>query len=250
MPTPTALVTGCSRPNGLGFAIARRLADHGFHCVLTARDVSQAQALADQLCADGHAATAIALDLLDTDSIAAAGARLRERFDYLDVLINNASTFPDAAVLSPLDADLDAVRDALEVDVLGPWALVQATEPLLRRAPAARIVNVASVAAQQLTAGLDFGAILRAPAHAMGKHLMLALTTTLAKAFADSAILVNAVDPGQTATHPERGDDDESRSAADSAEWIVRAATLHSDGPTGQLFLDQDTVPITTAVTS
>ena len=38
------------------------------------------------------------------------------------------------------------MRAALEVDVIGPWGLIQATLPLLRKAPAARIVNISSVA--------------------------------------------------------------------------------------------------------
>jgi hypothetical protein len=54
----------------------------------------------------------------------------------------------------------------------------------------------------------------------------------------DTPILVNAVDPGSTATHPERGDDDNDRPAAESASGIVWAATLGAGGPTGGLFLD------------
>ncbi len=49
------------------------------------------------------------------------------------------------------------------------------------------------------------------------------------------AARVNAVDPGNTATHPERADDSD-RPAAESAREIVRAATLGPDGPTGGLF--------------
>jgi hypothetical protein len=51
-----------------------------------------------------------------------------------------------------------------------------------------------------------------------------------------------AVDPGNTATHPERGDDDDDRPAADSARDIVWAATLGADGPTGQLFSNRQPV--------
>ncbi len=250
MSTPIALVTGCSRPNGLGFAVARGLAEVGFHPILTARDLSRAQSLADAIHDEGHDASALSLDLADARSIAAIGEHLRERFDRLDVLVNNASTVPDHDVLSPLDADLDEVRAALEVDVLGPWGLVQTLEHLLRQAPAARIVNVGSIAALQLTAGLDLGAVLRGPAHSVGKHLLLALTTTLSKAFSDGPILVNAVDPGEMATHAERDDEDDARPAADSAAWIVRAATLPPGSATGQLFRDAEIIPIITSTPS
>ncbi|MGH8920399.1 MAG: SDR family oxidoreductase, partial [Actinomycetes bacterium] len=119
---------------------------------------------------------------------------------------------------------------------LGPWALTQALLPLLTSAPAARIVNVSSLSAQQIATGLDLGAPLRSPAYSMAKYMLNALTGVLARALADTSILVNAVDPGNTATHPERGHDETDRSAAESARDIVRAATLGPDGPTGQLF--------------
>ncbi|MER8099241.1 SDR family NAD(P)-dependent oxidoreductase [Kitasatospora sp. NPDC094016] len=232
----TALVTGTSRPAGLGFAVARELAEQGYHVILTARDHSTAEPLAARLRQDGHAATALRLDLSDHAGIHEAADHLTRAFGHLDVLVNNASAMPDFQVLSAMDADMDAVRTALEVTVIGPWALTQAMLPLLTAAPAARIVNVSSLSAQQIATGLDLGASLRAPAYSMAKYLLNALTTVLARDLADTPILVNAVDPGNTATHPERGDDATDRPAAESARDIVRAATLGADGPTGQLF--------------
>ena len=232
----TALVTGTSREAGLGFAIARELAEQGFHVILTARDPAAAEPLAARLRQDGHAATALRLDLSDRATMAAAAAHVSEAFGRLDVLINNAAAMPDFQVLSALEADMDTVRGILEVSVMGPWGLIEALLPLLKAAPAARVVNVTSLSAQQIATGLDLGAPLRAPAYSMGKFMLNTLTTVLARALADTPILVNAVDPGNTATHPERGDDADDRSAAESARDVVRAATLGADGPTGVLF--------------
>ncbi len=95
--------------------------------------------------------------MTDQDSIREATDQLSATFGRLDALINNASEMPDFTTLSALDADLDAVRSAIEVDVMGPWALVQAVLPLLSAAPAARIVNVSSTSALQLATGLDLG---------------------------------------------------------------------------------------------
>jgi NAD(P)-dependent dehydrogenase (short-subunit alcohol dehydrogenase family) len=243
MTTRTALITGVSRPLGLGFAVARQLAELDYHVILTARNVDQAEALAAQLRQDNLPATALRLDLTDRVGMDAAADHLARSFGQLDVLINNASTFPDADVLSVLDADLDAVRAALEVDVIGPWGLIKALLPLLRKAPSARIVNVASVVALQITAGLDLAASLRAPAHSIAKYLLTVLTTKLADELRDTPILVNAVDPGETASHPERGDEDDARSAADSALGVVWAATLGDDGPSGGFF--RDGLPLT-----
>jgi NAD(P)-dependent dehydrogenase (short-subunit alcohol dehydrogenase family) len=234
----TALITGTSRPAGLGFAVARHLAELDYHVILAARDLSQAQPLAEQLRQEGHAATAVRLDLTERASIDEAAAYLTQTFDHLDALINNASGMPDFKTLSALDADMDTVRLLMEVDVLGPWSLVQSLLPLLTAAPAARIVNVSSLSALQISAGLDLGASLRAPAHSMAKHMLNILTTVLARALEDTPILVNAVEPGNTATHPERGDDENDRPAAESARGVVWAATLGADGPTGGLFRD------------
>ncbi|HZZ47295.1 MAG TPA: SDR family NAD(P)-dependent oxidoreductase [Pseudonocardia sp.] len=238
MTTRTALITGVSRPLGLGFAVARQLAELGYHVVLTARNVEQAEQLATQLRQDNLPVTALRLDLTDRASMDETVTHLARSFGHLDVLVNNASTFPDVDVLSVLDADLDVVRAALEVDVIGPWGLIQATLPLLRKAPAARVVNVSSIAALQITAGVDLSASLRSPAHSIAKHLLTVLTAKIADELRDTGILVNAVDPGEIASHPERGDEDNARPAADSARGVVWAATLDEDGPTGGLFRD------------
>ncbi|MDF3288805.1 SDR family NAD(P)-dependent oxidoreductase [Streptomyces silvisoli] len=239
MTTKTALITGTSRPLGLGFAVARQLAELGYHVILTARDVSRAESLAAQLRQEKHQATALRLDLTDAASMDEAADYLARTFGHLDALVNNASDAVDFTVLSALDADPDAVRSALEVDVVGPWRLVQSLLPLLKAAPAARIVNVSSISAQQIATGLDLGASLRAPAHSFAKHTLNVLTTVLARALKDTPILVNAVDPGETATHPERGDEDDARPASESARGVVWAATLDEDGPTGQLLHDR-----------
>ncbi|KAA0021388.1 SDR family NAD(P)-dependent oxidoreductase [Antrihabitans cavernicola] len=235
MTAKTALVTGTSREAGLGFAVVRQLAELDFHVIVTARDISQAEPLAEKLRQDGHAATALRLDLTDRTSMDEAVGYLARTFGSLDVLVNNASDMPDFRVLSALDADMDAVRKAMEVSVIGPWALTQSMLPLLTAAPAARIVNVSSTSALQISDGLDLGASLRAPAYSMAKHMLNGLTGVLARALDDTPILVNAVDPGNTATHPERGDDND-RSASESAKDIVWAAVLGTNGPTGGLF--------------
>ncbi|MDX3372523.1 SDR family NAD(P)-dependent oxidoreductase [Streptomyces sp. ME02-6987-2C] len=238
MTVRTALITGVGRQTGLGFATARELAEQGFHVVLTARRLAAVEPLAAQLRGEGHKATALRLDLSDQAGMREVADRLAQDFGRLDALINNASTMPDFRILSALDADMDDVRAAMEVSVLGPWALTQALLPLLTTAPAARIVNVSSLSAQQIATGLELGAPLRSPAYSMAKYMLNALTTVLARALADTSILVNAVDPGNTATHPERGDDENDRPAAESARDIVRAATLGDGNPTGQLFTD------------
>ncbi|RBP02560.1 short-subunit dehydrogenase [Roseiarcus fermentans] len=235
-----ALITGASRPLGLGFAVARQLAQQDYHVILTARDLHRAEERVLELRRAGLTATALRLDLADRTSIREIADHLTRTVDHLDVLVNNASSMPDFHARSALDVDCDALHAAFAVNVFGCWGLIQALLPLLRRAPAARIVNVSSAAAQQI--GKRGDGLLFSPAYSLAKHTLNALTATLAVALADTPILINAVDPGRVASHPERGDDAADRSPAEAAEGVVWAATLESGGPSGGLFFDRERV--------
>jgi len=236
----TALITGTSRRLGLGFAVARLLAEQDYHVILAARDERRAEELANDLRASGLRATALRLDLADPASITATVKHLRGTLSHLDVLVNNASAMPDFQSHSALDVDFGKLHAIFEVSVFGCWALTQGLLPLLQRAPAARIVNVSSAAAQQIAAPRP-GAI-SSPAYSLAKYTLNALTATLAAALADTRILINAVDPGSVATHPERGDDENDRSPEDAAKGVVWAAMLPEDGPTGGSFYDSKPV--------
>lgn len=238
MRTKLALVTGASRPIGLGFAVARRLAEQGHHVILTARDPAEAEARAATLRGEGLSAEGCRLDLTDTDDFGRIAEHIRTTHGRLDVLVNNASCMPDSGTWSALEVDIAAARTALDTNVIGVWALVKAMRPLLEAAPAARVVNLSSGAYLQIAAGAGFPEPVRAPAHSLAKHTLNVLTATLASAFRGTAVLVNAVDPGPVATHPERGDDAGDRSPAECAEWVAWAATLPDGGPTGGVFLD------------
>lgn len=236
---PVALITGASRPTGLGFAVARELATRGHHAVLAGRDLDRTRVLATRLADEGLSASAVRLDVTDPADAIACAEHVRATTGRLDALVNNAAAMPDFTTLSVFDVDVAEARTAYAVDVLGAWGLVQACLPLLRAAPAARIVNVSSVAVTQFAAGT---APVRAPGYSLAKYALNALTVSMAAELRDSGILVNAVDPGSVATHPERGDDADDRSPAEAALGIVWAATLPADGPTGGYFLDGEPV--------
>ncbi len=135
MKSKYALITGASRSLGLGFAVARQLAELDYHVILTARNIGQAEELAVELRRAGYSATALRLDLADRSSIYEAADYLAKTCDHLDVLVNNASHMPDFRTRSALDVDLDALHAAFEVNVFGCWGLIQALLPLLRQAP-------------------------------------------------------------------------------------------------------------------
>ena len=220
-----ALVTGASA--GIGEATARALIDAGYTVFAAARRLDRMSGLA------ALGATLLKLDVTDDASMVAAVEAIKTSAGRLDVLVNNAGYGSYGALE---DVPLDEARRQFEVNVFGCWGLIQALLPLLLAAPAARIVNVSSAAAQQI-GKLDTARVF-SPAHSLAKFTLNALTTTLAAALAETPILINAVDPGRVATHPERGDDADDRSPAEAAKGVIWAATLDRGGPTGGLFVD------------
>ena len=134
--TKVALVTGANK--GIGHAIASELAGRGFTVLVGARDASRGEAAARRIAGD---ARPILLDVTRADSIAAAAERIRRELGRLDVLVNNAGIARSAR---PSAASLEDVRAVFETNVFGVIAVTQAMLPLLREAPAGRIVNVST----------------------------------------------------------------------------------------------------------
>jgi NAD(P)-dependent dehydrogenase (short-subunit alcohol dehydrogenase family) len=215
----TAAVTGANR--GIGLELARQLAADGFKVIAGSRDLDKGRSAVAGLPGEVEARQ---LDVADPDSVAAFAAGL----DELDVLVNNAAGFYDTWQRG-VDADLDVVRDAFEVNVLGAWRVTQACLPLLRRSPGARIVNVSS-GAGALT---DMGG--GSPAYRVSKTALNALTRILANELRGDGILVNSVCPGWVATDMGGPGGRPVEQGAASAMWAVR---LPEDGPTGGFFRD------------
>lgn len=220
-----ALVTGGAR--GVGREVCRALAAGGMTVVLGARDADRAAAAARELAAEGLDVRPLALDVTDPSSVQVAVAELRAGPGRLDVLVNNAAA-PARPGEAPSTADLDAARDAMEVNLFGAWRVTQALLPLLADSPAPRVVNVSCTAGTRADPdhglGAEGGA---AAAHGVSKAALNALTTQTAAELASTRVLVNAVCPGAGGPEP-----------ADDAASVVWAATLPDDGPSGGLFQD------------
>jgi NAD(P)-dependent dehydrogenase (short-subunit alcohol dehydrogenase family) len=168
------------------------------------------------------------LDVTDRASIDAIAGEL----DRVDVLVNNAAIHYDTWNRAAT-TDLDLVREAMETNLYGAWALSQALLPQLRASGHGRIVNVSSGAGSLATMGGG------TPAYQVSKAALNAFTRTLAGELRGDGILVNAVCPGWVATdmggpggHP----------VEDGAASVVWAALLPDDGPTGGFFRDGEPV--------
>ena len=244
------LVTGASRPKGLGYALCEAAATDGAIVLLTARDTDAARANAARITDGGGRVEGHSLDVTDPASISSLRERIERDHGRLDVLINNAagmSAFGEAAAT----ADLDAARPVMDVTLFGSWALIEAMLPLLRKGEHGRIVNVSSGAGSHGDPMFGLGTDnSMGAAYGAAKAALNALTHRLAyeeagqggKNSEPSALRVNAVCPGFTATF-EGGEGIGARPPAKSAKGVLWAARLPDDGPTGGLFRDGEALP-------
>jgi short-subunit dehydrogenase len=187
-----AVVTGASA--GIGEAIARRLAERGWHCVLVARREDRLRALADEI--DGEIELC---DVGDRDAVDALAARILERHPAVHLLVNNAG-MPARGDFLTVERDL--VRRVMEVNYLGGVWCTRALMPGLRAAAnegGAHVVNLVSVAGT--------AAFAPAGAYAASKHAQLAFSRSLAAALRGSGIRVHSVLPGfvETEGFPQKG---------------------------------------------
>jgi NAD(P)-dependent dehydrogenase (short-subunit alcohol dehydrogenase family) len=219
-------VTGANR--GIGFEVSRQLARRGFTVVLGSRDPQKGERAAARLTEEGLSVLPRRLDVSEDESVEELAASIEAGQGRLDVLVNNAAIHYDTWQRA-LGADLDIVREALETNTFGAWRTCEALAPVLRRSGHGRIVNVSSGAGSLASMGGG------TPAYNVSKVALHALTRMLAAELRNAGVLVNAVDPGWTAT--DMGGHG-GRPVEDGAAGVVWAATLPDDGPTGGFFYD------------
>lgn len=220
-----ALVTGANR--GIGREIATGLTALHHRVAVCARRLDEATAAAEEI---GHDAFAVQLDVTDPVSIDRAVAAVLQVAGHIDVVVNNAGGHYDEG-RRPSEMTDDDLRDAFEVNTIGPWRLVRATLPHLLAQRWGRIVNVSS------RSGTFSATWANAPAYGVSKAALNMLTLQLAKELHGTGVIVNACCPGWVRTR--MGGDDAERSVEEGADTPIWLATLPGPGPTGLLFADR-----------
>jgi len=225
-----ALITGANK--GIGFEITRQLGRTGMTVLLGARNAKQGEAAAAMLRGEGIDVHTRPLDLLKEETISAAAEWIASRCGRLDVLVNNAGIV-DGDDGPPSSADLGAMRRVFDVNFFGTLAVTKAMLPLIRKANAGRIVNLSS--------GLGSLTLNSDPTSVFASYKMLGycgskaavnmMTVQLAYELRDTAIKVNAVNPGFTAT--DMNGHQGTQTVEEGAAEAVRLALLADDGPTG-----------------
>jgi NAD(P)-dependent dehydrogenase (short-subunit alcohol dehydrogenase family) len=173
----TAVVTGGAR--GIGRAIAERLMASGARVAVWDRD---AASLAG--------AAALAVDVTDETSVAAAAEATRRQLGGIDILVNNAGITGGNAKswdLAPADW-----RQVLEVNLTGPFLCCRAVVPGMIAAGYGRIVNVASIAGKEGNPN--------AAHYSASKAGVIALTKSVAKETAQNGVVVNCITPAAVRT--------------------------------------------------
>lgn len=178
-----AVVTGGA--SGLGFAIARRFVASGASVVIWDINGEAANAAAKTL-----GGFAVAADVSDADSVTQAVRSTLAVTPSIDVLINNAGiTGPNTTTWNYPLTDWNRV---FAVNVHGVFHCCRAVVPLMRQRNYGRIVNIASVAGKEGNPN--------ASAYSATKAAVIALTKSLGKELADTAIRVNCVTPAAVRT--------------------------------------------------
>jgi len=194
----TCLVTGASA--GLGQAIAAALAARGARVLLGVRNPEKGDRARRRIESEtGNRGVEIAhVDVASQQSVRAFARDLSQRLDSLDVLVNNAGVWSERRRESA-----DGIELTWATNVLGCFLVTDLLLPLLRAAPRARVVNVASRLARDLD--LSDVEFKKRPwsgpaAYAQSKQADRMLTWALARRLEGSSVTANAVHPGFVAT--------------------------------------------------
>jgi NAD(P)-dependent dehydrogenase (short-subunit alcohol dehydrogenase family) len=234
-PKKIALVTGANR--GIGFEIARQLAQSGVQVLLSGRRPEAVIESALKLRGLGLDVRPIPLDVTKSQSIAAAADEVASKFGRLDILVNNAAIRIEPYGRQPSEQSLRQWRETFDTNLFGVVEVTQAFLPLIRKSAAGRIVNVSSLLASLGTHSdpnsYAYSSMFKSlPAYSASKSAINSWTVHLAFELRDTPIKVNAVHPGYTKTDMNDGAGDLEIEVG--ARTGVSMALLDAAGPTGQ----------------
>jgi ketoreductase len=184
-----AVVTGAT--SGIGLASARLLASTGHRVFIGARNADNVAATVKELQAEGLEVDGTVVDVRDSASVDAFVQAAVDRFDTVDVLVNNAGR-SGGGVTADLTDEL--WEDVLETNLTSVFRMTRAvlTTGGMRHKNRGRVINIASTAGKQ-------GVVLGAP-YSASKHGVVGFTKALGNELAPTGITVNAVCPGYVET--------------------------------------------------
>jgi len=238
-----ALITGANK--GIGLETGRQLGKLGYTILLGSRDALKGEVAARQLRDDGVDARVLKLDVTRASDIEAAAALIAADFGHLDVLVNNAGVMIEKGWTQNTTSEttLENLRATFDANLFAVFAVTKALLPLLKAAPAARIVNVSSILGSvslQATPGSPTYST-KLFAYNASKAALNMFTISLAHELRNTPIKVNSAHPGWVKT--DLGGSAAPMNVTDGAKTEVDLATLPADGPTGGFFHAGSPIP-------
>jgi NAD(P)-dependent dehydrogenase (short-subunit alcohol dehydrogenase family) len=187
-----AVVTGASK--GIGRACALGLAQLGYHVVLASRTINKLETLKEEILQQTTlAASVLALDVTSDSSVKDFANTLADKFEQIDVFVNNAGI--DAK--GTLELDMDTFDDLLATNLRAPFMLLKYLVPLITKSPEPYIFNIASRAGK---VGFAHNG-----GYVAAKFGLVGLNESLYREFATSKIRVTAICPGWVYTDMAQG---------------------------------------------
>lgn len=195
------LITGAN--SGIGRITALELAKKGFDIIMLCRNLEKGRLVRDEIKKVGKTTRVELLrcDLADQDSVVQAAREISERYDHLDVLVNNAGLFIEKEQFSP-----DGIELTFATNHLGPFLLTNLLLDLLRKGHNARIVTVSS-AAHRFDGGFKLSELARPKsysawgAYGASKLANILFAKELAERLLDDGITSNSLHPGGVNTN-------------------------------------------------
>ncbi len=184
----TALVTGASR--GIGESIARTLAAYGAEVILVSRKIDALKEVENKIKTEGGRAVSMACHNGDMEQIRLLFEGIHDRYDHLDILVNNAATNPYFGDV--LNATESVWDKTIDVNMKGYFFMSQHAAKMMVNGKGGSIINVASI--NGIRPALMQGI------YSITKAGVIAMTKSFAKELAAFNVRVNALLPGLTET--------------------------------------------------
>jgi len=183
-----ALVTGASR--GIGKSIAQTLAEYGAEVILVSRKMETLTQVAAEITEKGGKALPLACHMGDAGDIAKLFETIEKTYGKLNILVNNAATNPYFGEMTGVDAGV--WEKTFDVNLKGPFFMIQKAIPLMKASGGGAVVNVSSVNGIRPA---QFQGV-----YSITKAAIISMTQAYAKELAPHGIRVNALLPGLTDT--------------------------------------------------
>jgi 3-oxoacyl-[acyl-carrier protein] reductase len=181
-----AIVTGAAQ--GIGAAIARRLAGEGAKVGVVDLTAERAQGAADEIVKAGGAAIAIGADVSQTIDVQSAVAAVVAEYGHVDILVNNAGITRDNLLFKMTDEDWDSV---IAINLRSAFLMSRECQKHFVEQKYGKIVSLSSRSARGNRGQANYAA---------SKAGIMGLTATLAIELGPFGVNVNAVAPGYIAT--------------------------------------------------